>query len=71
MGSLTGKGKKLVDEMKRRRIGIMGTQETKWGGNSARGGLAPSAPLSLKCPPIVVPHCTTQSVSGHDADVKD
>ena len=36
VGSLTGKGKELVDEMKRRRIDIMGIQETKWGGNSAR-----------------------------------
>ena len=37
VGSLTGKGKgRLVDEMKRRRIDIMGIQETNWGGNSAR-----------------------------------
>ena len=35
VGSLTGKGKELVDEMKRRRIDIMGIQETKWGGSSA------------------------------------
>ena len=35
-GGLTGKGKELVDEMKRRRIDIMGTQETKCRGNSAR-----------------------------------
>ena len=37
VGNLTGKGKELVDEMKRRRIDIMGIQEIKWGGNSARG----------------------------------
>ena len=36
MGSLTGKGKELVNEMKRRRIDIMGIQETKWEGNLAR-----------------------------------
>ena len=36
VGSLTGKGEELVDERKRRRIDIMGIQETKWGGNSAR-----------------------------------
>ena len=35
VGSLTGKGKELVDEMKRR-IDIMGIQETNWGGNSTR-----------------------------------
>ena len=34
VGSPTGKGKELVDEM--RRIDIMEIQETKWGGNSAR-----------------------------------
>ena len=37
MRSLTGKGKELADEIKRRKINIMEIQEkAKWGGNLAR-----------------------------------
>ncbi len=36
IGSLTGKGRELVDVMQRRNIKILCIQETKWKGNSAR-----------------------------------
>lgn len=36
VGSLTGKGRELVDVMQRRDIKILCIQETKWKGNSAR-----------------------------------
>ena len=37
VGSLTGKGRELVDVMQRRKIMILCIQETKWKGKSARG----------------------------------
>ena len=36
IGSLTGKGRELVDVMQRRKIMILSIQETKWKGKSAR-----------------------------------
>ena len=36
IGSLTGRARELVDVMVRRKVKILGIQETKWKGNSAR-----------------------------------
>ena len=36
VGSMTGRGRGLVEEMGRRNIDVMCVQETKWKGNAAR-----------------------------------
>ena len=36
VGSTTGRGRKVADEMEKRNIDVMCIQETKWGGNAAR-----------------------------------
>ena len=37
VGTMTGRGREVVDMMVRRRIGILCVQETKWKGAKARG----------------------------------
>ena len=37
VGSMTGKGRELVDMMQRRKMDILCMQETKWKGSKARG----------------------------------
>ena len=36
VGTMTGKGRELVEVCKRRSLDILCVQETKWGGNSSR-----------------------------------
>ena len=36
VGSVTGRGRELAEEMHKRRIDVMCVQETRWGGNAAR-----------------------------------
>ena len=36
VGTMTGKGRELVDLMERRKIGVLCVQETRWKGNKAR-----------------------------------
>ena len=36
MGTLTGRGRELADAMKRRKIGVLCVQETRWKGNKSR-----------------------------------
>ncbi|XP_068235528.1 uncharacterized protein [Palaemon carinicauda] len=36
VGTMTGKGRELVDLMERRKIGVLCVQETKWKGNKAK-----------------------------------
>ena len=37
VGSMTGKGRELVDMMERRKVDILCVQETKWKGSKTRG----------------------------------
>ncbi|XP_068206816.1 craniofacial development protein 2-like [Palaemon carinicauda] len=36
VGTMTGKGRELVDLMERRKIGVLFVQKTRWKGNNAR-----------------------------------